>query len=77
MFDHFNYYRCVPFCVFTVCTILCHFLSINSVISVFTIQIPKRKMCTLNTQKMHFIYRKSKCGNVGHFMHSAVAALFT
>ncbi len=53
------------------------FFSINSVISVFTIKIPKRKKCTLNNQKVHLIYRKSKCGNVGHFMHSAVAALFT
>ncbi len=34
----------------------------NSAISVFTRTIPTRKKCTLNTQMMHLINQKTKCG---------------
>ncbi len=33
---------------------------INSVISVFTLKIPKRKKCTSNARKMHLNNRKKK-----------------
>lgn len=55
------------------CTILCHFCSINIVSSVFTLKIPKIK-------KKHFKYlddvlKKNKVLNVAYIMLSTVAAL--
>ncbi len=52
------------------------FCSMNSASSVFTLKIPKKKKCTLNTRMMH-LNNQEKPENVGHFMHSTVTALIT
>ncbi len=51
---------CVPSCVLMHYSML--LCSINYVSSVFTLKIPKRKRCTLNTRMMHLNNQKMKCG---------------